>query len=288
MRFLALASAIALSGCAQSTAHYPVLADVSPEADARVDVIDRTVVLADAVDADLAPRGGAMDLADAGAAFALDASRMTDTGVEGRSDNPYANVLAGAIASTSAYAITVGVFAPPAIAIGLVAEGQVHRVAENVWQVQRTVPVGGQQVTGTFTVAWVAVGWLAEMRLKTEDGTWNDDLWFTGFVGPQGGIAWWDLYDRGDLVGVIEWLGDGQGNAHLGLSALDGPHAGSGISWLFTEEGVARVDAVDGVTEEHAWVQHNADDSGEVRLPEFNEGEPACWDVDLTNTPCAE
>jgi len=286
MRFLALAAVIALSGCAQSPVDYPVLADVSPEADALVGVVDRTAVLADAVDADLAPRGGAMNLADAGAAFSLDVSRLTDAGPEGRSDNPYANVLAGAVASTGAYAMTVGVMAPPAIAIGIVADGQVQRVAENVWQAQRTVPVSGQQVTGTFTVAWVAVGWLAEMRLKTEDGTWNDDLWFTGFVGPQGGIAWWDLYDRGNLVGVVEWLGDGQGNAHLGLAAVDGPNAGSAISWMFTDAGVARVDAVDGATLEEAWVQHNGDDSGEVRLPDFNEGEVACWDVDLLNTPC--
>ncbi|MBW1881549.1 MAG: hypothetical protein JRJ84_24590, partial [Deltaproteobacteria bacterium] len=49
----------------------------------------------------------------------------------------------------------------------------------------------------------------------------------------------------------------------------------------------ARVDFHDGVTGEDSWVALAADRSGEVRLPNYNQGEAACWDVAFLNTECA-
>jgi len=271
-----------------SHADIPVLADVSAQADAQVGLVDRTAALQGATDADVAAKGPALNLNTAPAAFrmTLDASRLSgaDEGT-GRSST-YDNVATGAFAATAAYGLTASILAPEALAIDLVADGHITRIGQNAWQAVRTVPIDGNDVTGTFTVAWVGVGWLAEMRLSSSDGSWNGQTWFTGYLAQGGGLGWWDIYDHGNLAGVVEWLGDGQGNAQLGIAAVAGDAAGSGLNWLFVDTGAARVDAVDGSTGEQSWVQVNPDASGEVRLPDYNGGAAACWATDRTDTPC--
>jgi hypothetical protein len=219
---------------------------------------------------------------DAGEGIAEADEGTADTGSAG-----YSNYAAGVLSAMAANLVTTAVVLPPSIGIGIVAQGTITEIDTNVWQAERTIPLGGQDVTGTFTVAWVGVGWLAEMRLTTEDGTWSDDVWFNGFLGHEGAVGWWDLYDHGELVGVVEWLADGQGNAQFGIAAVGGEHAGSGLNYVFVDNGFARIDAV-AATGDHAWVQVNPDQSGEVRLPDYNGGLPACWAPDFTNTACPE
>ncbi len=279
-----------LAACmpAEQDVHFPLLSDVSLRADDAVEIVDRAAALHGALDADQAPRGGRLDVASAPDVFKgqVDAGGLDE--IQAGRSNPFAHAAAASAAVAWSQAATARIIGPPAIGIGVVSQGRITQLAPNVWQAVETVPVGAAQVTGTFTVAWVGVGWLAEMRLKSTDGAYNDDVWFTGYLSENGAVGWWDLYEGGAVVGVVEWVADGQGNAQLGLAALAGPHAGSALSWFFHDSGYARVDALDGATGEPAWVARDADGSGEVRLVDLNSGEPACWDADLFNTPCPE
>lgn len=270
----------------------PAIADVSSyDADRTVALLDRAEILRDAVEFDAAPVGRGIDFAETPKEFALefDAGEGvggTDGGTVDTAAAGCSNYAAGVIAAWAANVITTSVVLPPAIGIGLVSQGTITQIDTNVWQAVRTVPLGGQDVTGTFTVAWVGIGWLAEMRLTTADGAWTDDVWFNGFLGFEGGVGWWDLYDRGALVGVVEWLADGQGNAQIGLAAVAGEHAGSALGYVFAASGFARIDATDGAT--HAWVQVNPDHSGEISHPQHAGGVRSCWAPDFTNSACAE
>ncbi|MBW2257983.1 MAG: hypothetical protein JRI25_25740 [Deltaproteobacteria bacterium] len=231
----------------------------------------------DALDLDRAPEGFHLDF-DGGEIV------EADGGTAG-SGTLYVNFHHAALATAAADLVTAAVVLPPAWAIGVTANGTVTQEKPNVWKAENTIQLGGQEVTGHFTVAWVGIGWLAEMRVSSDD--LDHALWFNGFLAYGGGLGWWDFYDDGQLVGVVEWIADGQGNAQFGMAALAGDAAGSVLSYAFTAADTARVDFHDGVTGEDSWVALAADRSGEVRLPNYNQGEAACWDVAFLNTECA-
>ena len=268
----------------------PTLDIVSDDADREIELVDRSVALDGALNWDVAEVGEGIDFAAAPEGFYLkiDAEEVDAIGEDGDVPPPgdYDNFAAAWAAVVWADVITFTVVAPPAIAIAVASDGEITQLEPNVWYAENTVPLNGVNVTTHFAVAWVGVGWLAEMRISSDDGTYDDTLWFNGFLAYGGGLGWWDFYDaNGDLGGVVEWIADGQGNAQFGIAALTGDEAGSWLSYAFLE-GTALVEAHSGPDNEDAWVFVDADQSGEVRLPDYNGGEPACWDIDLINTPC--
>ena len=275
------------------SSHVPTLDEVSSDADVVVQLIDRDLVLADAQDGLLGP---AIELDSAPGAFYLDVGAEEDMaeveeGTDGEDSAPptesQANYLAAVGAVLIADAATLLVVGPPATAIAVATSGKVVEVAPGVARATNSVAVDGQTATVTFTAAWVGVGWLAEMRLSTADGVYNDALWFNGFLADGGGLGWWDLYDgHGTLQGVVEWIDDGVGNSELGIAALDGEVAGDTLSYWFDASGeilVAHTDFSEGVD---SWVHQQADGSGDLQLGDYNGGELACWDVDLLNCVC--
>ncbi len=280
--------AVACDPADDPLAYTPTLDAISADADARLALIDRDAALAGASDWDLAPAGEALDGTASADGFRLS---LTDAETEAVADGApagigeYDHVVAGALAAWTANLITAAVVSPPAAAIAVASDGPVEQLADNVWYAENTATVGVTAVTAHWTVAWVGVGWLAEMRISDDSGRYDRALWFNGFVAYGGGLGWWDLYDgEGGLAGVVEWLGDGT-NAELGLAATAGANAGDWI--LYTHlDGVDRIDAWSESLQEPSWVEVQPDQSGGVRLPDFNAGEPACWASDLTNADC--
>lgn len=284
------ASVFALSGLLAACAvddPAPTLSDVSSQADELVGIVDRTAALEGALDHDLAPIGDpiALDSAPGGFYMEFDGREISnaDDGTAGNTAE-YSNFVAGSLAVIAADVVTAATVIPPALAIGVTAQGTITQLEPNVWQAENTVNLGGTDVTGTFTVAWVGVGWLAEMRIT--GGEYDHELWFNGFLAYGGGLGWWDFYSNGQVAGVVEWIGDGQGNAQFGIGVVAGQYAGNYMSYTFTDDGTARVDAHDEGRAEDAWVQVNPDQTGEVRLPDYNGGAVACWDASFMNAAC--
>jgi len=271
----------------------PLLADVSGEADAAVDLVSREDALAGALDWDLADPGDALDMAGAPAGFFLDfdGQAITDAAEDAGVPPPAAaaptheHILAAWAAVVWADLITLSVVGPPAYAIAVAADGTITELDTNVWYAENTVDIADVAYTTHLTVAWVGVGWLAEMRLSSDDGALDHDLWFAGFLAYGGGLGWWDVYQDGALLGVVEWIADGAGDAEFGMAAVSGPEAGSALAYVFLDDS-ALVSAHSGPTGEDAWVYMAADRSGEVRIPDWNGGEPGCWDVRLADAAC--
>lgn len=276
--------------------HTPLLSELSPDADAALDLVDRSAALADALDAAQAPPGMPPDLDAAPDAIAMivdsrgmdSTSGLTSGSYEAPPPGSQLNVGHAAAMVAIADANTAVIIGVPAAAAAIARNGVTAQIADNVWASTNSVSDGTTTVTGRFVVAWVGVGWLAEMRLWSSDGRYDNTLWYNGFLSKDGGFGWWDLYDEwGTLAGVIEWLGDGQGNAELGLAATSGDAAGDVLLYLFTD-GTGFVGYHDESDAHDYYVFADVDRTGELLDPAWNGGAPACWDAAGYDVACPD
>lgn len=266
----------------------PRLGELSADADSRVDVVDRDAELVGAEDYDVAPLGEALDLTstDRGFRLAIDSAAEVQTLDDNLPRSTYNNLLQAVGMAVNADLITALVVGPPAAAIGITVNGLVVPVGDNVWVATNAVSDGIRTVQGTFVVAWVGVGWLAEMRLNSSDGTYTNTKWFNGFVSADGHVGWWDLYDAyGTLAGVVEWYDDGVGSSEFGIAATSGDNAGDALIYTYAGPD-ARVSYFDASDAQDYWVHVAEDQSGELRNPAYNGGNPACWDATSADAPC--
>lgn len=285
--------ALAAPGCELGDRpHVPLLEELSADADAAVELIDRDAALDGALDYDLADAGEALDLGGAPAGFLLqidsaDIQSIDDAVTDGAAMPSISNVVTATWLAALADLATAAVVGPPAAAVAITTRGTVEQLEPNVWVANNTLTgIDGSSVSGEFVVAWVGVGWLAEMRISSSDGTYDDTLWFNGFLSYGGALGWWDIYTAdGELAGVVEWSGDGS-NAQFGIAAISGPAAGDLLSYWALADGERGVAFYDADIAEEAWVIVNPDLSGELRAHNYNEGEPACWDTDFYDAEC--
>lgn len=293
---LAAVSSLACGGAGAPPAEYhvPLLSELSPDADATLDVVDRAAELAGAIDADAAPEGAAPDLAAPPDGFRMvfDSRGMDSTaGIEGGTYQEPAgpttqfNIAEATLLVAQADATTALLVGVPAAAVDIVLHGQTTQIGPNVWASTNTVSDGVTSVTGLWVVAWVNVGWVAEMRLWSSDGTYDDTKWFNGFLSADQQAGWWDFYDGyGTMTGVIEWASDGQGTGELGLASTAGDTSGQALGYLFTPDTgfVGLHDPAAG----DAYVTAFADHSGELQYWGYNSGAVSCWDSAGNDVAC--
>ncbi len=269
--------------------HIPTLDEVSSEADSAVGLVDRSAALADAAEGE---DGEPLDLTAQPAGFYLDidSAELQGTDVPARIDT-YRNVGMGVWAAAWADAVTVAVVGPPAAAIGIAAQGTIEEVEPFAWTATNTVtsPEGDNSITGQFTVAWVRTGWLAEMRLTSTDGKYDDTRWFNGYVENGGGQGWWDLWLEDELVGVIEYVADepgsGTGVGEYGIASLYGETASDVLAYEHRDDAWMISYWDDSEAFQHH-VHLAADQSGDVLVSSYNGGELACWDTNYADVDC--
>ncbi len=286
---LSVVSLVALQACSEPAAG-PTLDQVDYGADAELALIDRAAALSGAQDYMDAAAGTQLDLADQPDAFYLQVNE-TEVGDPDPNAPPassYGNVIAGSLMVGSASIATAAVVGPPSTAIGVATDGEVVQLEDNLWQATNSVVIDDVAYDLEFNVAYVLVGYLAEMRVTSDDGRFDDAVWFAGFVSAAGHLGWWDLYNgSGELQGVVEWIADGEGTAEFGIAATAGEHSGDLLAW-WRHEGDNAVTYHDASTAEDAWVLVTEEGSGEVRHPGYNLGERSCWDVDYMDAACPE
>ncbi len=280
-------SVLALAACTEPAAG-PTLDQVDHAADAELTLVDRTAALAGAVDYMDAATGEQLDLANQNEAFYLQVTEP-DAGEPDPNAPPassYGNVIAASMMVATASGITAAVVGPPSLAIGVATDGDVTQIEDNLWQATNSIVIDEVTYALELNVAYVVVGYLAEMRVTTDDGRFDDAVWFTGFVSAGGHLGWWDLYDgAGELQGVVEWIADGEGTAEFGIAAVDGEHAGDFLAW-WRQDGDNAVTYHDASSEEDAWVVVYEEGDGELRHPGYNLGERSCWDVAYLDAEC--
>ncbi len=269
--------------------HVPLLAEQSATADTSLDQVARTQALDGAAEYDAATLGLEMPAStEGGLAMEYDADELSavDDGTSGGLPTDYENVFEGAKAVLVADTVGGLILGIPAAAVSVALQGTVTPYGDNVWVATNTVSDGRTSVTGTWVVAWVEVGWLAEMRLWSSDGQYNGEPWFNGFVSEDRTLGWWDVYAvDGTQTGVVEWLAPDADDAELGIASLSGDNAGDILGWLHSAEDDA-VAYHDASIDDDAWVIAHADQSGEVRMADYAGGERACWGPDRMDIEC--
>ncbi|MEM6927665.1 MAG: hypothetical protein AAF602_12100 [Myxococcota bacterium] len=278
--------ALTLAGCLPLDGNpAPSVEPVDPSIDAALDLVDRTAILADAVEGTAGP---APDLAAAPDAFFFDIDGSDVTEVVDDHDGlravapTYDAVITATAAVVLADVAALAVVGPPAVAIAFAANGE---LTENTpWHWTATNVAG--DATFTLDVAFVGVGWLAEMRVG--DGSSGDPIWFDGFLGLNAAVGWWNIRDQGDIVGVVEWTADGSGNGQAAIAAVGpNPEAGDILAFGSTASGERSVSLYDAGPDFLNRVVVYPDDSGEVTLLDTNGGLPLCWGPDLADVACA-
>ena len=114
------------------------------------------------------------------------------------------------------------------------------------------------------------------------------ELWFSGTTAHDGTEGRWYFHDLEDpdhpLVGEIAWGDDELGEF---LEFIDHDPEADGDSLRFTDSGESCVVRyVQQTTAETWFIRWCTDGTGSLRVPDYNDGEEACWDEDQINVDC--
>lgn len=127
----------------------------------------------------------------------------------------------------------------------------------------------------------------AQWELRVSHGDLDQALWFAGATQDDGEAGSWTFYDLADPLvaeGAISWGDDDRGR-FLRFEALSGDDAGDVLE--FRDMAPAyNVTHHDAGTLETLTIDWWEDNHGTMIAPDYNGGEPACWDTDLRNTTC--
>lgn len=140
----------------------------------------------------------------------------------------------------------------------------------------RGTPLGGHHV------AW-------EMRISSTLDGFVDERWFEGETWDEGDKGVWRFHDPdrdgNPHVARLEWGADDLGNYLRFVDAIDNVddsiefrETGTVKSFTFTD--------FDAPNESWYVKWDESDGSGSLRAPDYNDGEPACWDEHQIDTEC--
>ncbi len=287
------------AGGGQVTPDYvvPTVAEIAASGtatDAPLNEVDRAAELAEATDAPLASTGAPLDFAAAPHGFRLDvqsAEPAPSTPASG--SGSYTNVVHAAAMVLSADASTAIVLSIPSAAIAVTLAGPSAQIAPNVWASTNTVTIhddtGNHSVTGLFVLAWVDVGWIAQLRITDAASGYDNTPWLNGFVSADRQVGWWDMVDRdGNAVGALEWADDGAGDGEFGIAGVSNGAVGNVLVYA-AQDGEAAVgyhDAGAAAGAQDYSVDVLADGSGSLVDPQYNAGSSACWDTSREDAAC--
>ncbi len=117
----------------------------------------------------------------------------------------------------------------------------------------------------------------------------DNELWFDGETSQEGQTGSWTFYDfrlpGKPAVADLLWGDDDRGN-YLALMCLEGEDAGNMLTYL--QNGPLRsIEFQEDQAQDPWYIRWNEDDgSGSLLVPDYNYGEPACWDSHQRDTVC--
>jgi hypothetical protein len=114
----------------------------------------------------------------------------------------------------------------------------------------------------------------------------DDVLWFDGTTREDGALGAWTFYEDDTAVATLDWDHSGAVET-LGLRALTGEDAGAAITFT-SEANLHRIDLIDGETGDASFIRWNeATGTGSLQVPDYRDGEEACWDEQQYDVDCS-
>jgi hypothetical protein len=133
------------------------------------------------------------------------------------------------------------------------------------------------------------VHWELRVSASGVDPSFEEELWFDGETRNEGQFGTWTFYDFNlegkPAVSTIEW-GEGLDGDYLIVTALHGEDAGDMLT--FTHDAPeCSIDYNDASEELDWYIRWNeVTGTGSLMVPEYNNGQPACWDEDQDDIEC--
>jgi hypothetical protein len=126
-----------------------------------------------------------------------------------------------------------------------------------------------------------------EMRIGA-GGDVPTALWFGGATSGDGGAGRWEFYDLDDparpVCGEVAW-GEDAGGRFLEFTSREPESYGDVLRFLDADPDFAITLGPE--TGGDPWFIHwNADGTGSLKVPDYNDGEEACWDRWQENVDC--
>lgn len=288
-----LVAALAL-GCTtepEKTPHLPRFTEISSTADGYVGLIDRVEVLEDAREESTG--GAPVDIATANELFRVNidsnAIQALDDALDTTVDE-YENI---ALATSAAGTVDLtlqnrlGSMNQALLSMDSI---EPNEITEYHWSSSRSVTNDlGETVTVEFNQHWVGTGWLLDMRMTSQDGKYDDTLWFNGYYQADGTLGWWDFYRTGGILVVFEWIGD-KSTGEAQLLWPTGDDAGDAMTYAWAGSGPGMVQFLDSQPPPNPDLETSvtveSDLSGQALIPDYAETDVVCWDSNLENTDC--
>lgn len=291
---MTLTLALLALGCTEpekTPPHVPVFEDINFAVDGYIDILNRVDTLDDALEESLG--GEPIDLATASDVFML---AITSAEIQALDDpldpteDDYSNLVAGTTAALSvdlAQAVRIGAMAKTLEAMETAA---INDYQEWHWSGTKSVTNDEKvTVTAQLNMHWVGSGWLVEVLQTTDDGQYDQTLWFNGYYQADGGLGWWDFYRSGGVLMTMEWLGD-RGDGEVEMYWPSGDDQGDRMWYEWGADGSLLAEWSDSQPApndpETTQALVNADNSGQATIPSYNDSETVCWDSDFENTSC--
>jgi len=132
------------------------------------------------------------------------------------------------------------------------------------------------------------VEWELRVSVDGHQPELDNVIWFTGTTMDEGETGAWTFRDLDDpafpISGEIAW-GDNAAGRFLRFTCLGGDDMGDRLEFQDADP-MYTITFVDVDLDETSHIEWFADGHGSLTVPEYNDGEQACWDTDLQNMVC--
>ncbi len=246
---------------------------------------DSTAPLADSQEAPILPDPGKltpnMTFFDSGADMQAQAGK----------DFTKANFLNAYLRVAILNVMTRAVLTPPvaAFAVALHTVPSYQEDGSWIWVYTHVDGAEEQQIRLRGLPVTNGVEWQMYVSDSAAEPPFENELWFEGSTHLDGELGDWTFYDftltGKPAVARLEWGTDSSGE-YLVISALHGEDEGDVLAYRH-DDADCSIDFTDGDDGSQYYIRWNElDGTGSLMVPDYNDGDPACWDESQDDADC--
>ncbi|MGD8413010.1 MAG: hypothetical protein PVF33_02190 [Candidatus Latescibacterota bacterium] len=137
------------------------------------------------------------------------------------------------------------------------------------------------------------VDWRLEVSTNDPSNPFDHFVWFDGRTYNDDSQGYWQFYDpqlpAPHASARIDWENPSatEGRLVIEINGPDHPDYGDTLEF-FESSFQCTVDHYDAGEDRRANITVNADGTGSLTVPDYNNGDRACWDTEQKNTDCPE
>ena len=146
---------------------------------------------------------------------------------------------------------------------------------------------------GTLNPVGGFVDWRLEVSTNDPSNPMNHFVWFDGRTWNDESHGYWQFYDPSlpspHTSARIDWQNPSATEHRLAIEITGPDHPDYGDTLVFFESSfLATITARDASEDQESDIVFYADGSGSLTVPDYNDGDPACWDTEQKDSDCPQ